>query len=99
MPEKVLSNTQVYDSSLVNNIKDLCTDKAYKKSHSIVYTYNNEKKNLVLMHLLKILGVRWGIGFFSTTIIWNNDNDNKQSNHLDNNDRDIVLYYTDRKHG
>lgn len=57
MFEEVLSSTQVFNSSFVNNIKDPCTDKAYIKNRSVLYTYKNEKKNLILMHLSKILEV------------------------------------------
>ncbi len=39
MPEQVSSSTQIFNSSLVDNIKDLGTDK-------IVYTYNDKKKNV-----------------------------------------------------
>lgn len=52
--EEVLSSRPVFNSSLVNNIKDLCTNKAYKKSCPVLHTYNNEKKNLILMYLSKI---------------------------------------------
>lgn len=42
---------------LVHNIKDLHIDKLYKKSWPVLYIYNNLKKDFVLMHLSKILGV------------------------------------------
>lgn len=57
MPEEVPSNTQVFNSCFVDDIKDLCIDKADEKSCSVVYAYNDEKKNLVLMHLPKIPGI------------------------------------------
>lgn len=60
----------------MNNIKDLCTIKANKKIYLIGYIYNNNKKNLILMHLLKILEVSQNISFCFVAIIWNNDNNN-----------------------
>ncbi len=60
MPKQILSSIQVFNSSLVDNIKDTCTDKAYKKNRPVVHAYNDEKKNLknlVLIHLPKIPGV------------------------------------------
>lgn len=53
----VLNSTQVFHFSLVDNIKDLCNDKACKKSCLVAHIYNNEKENRVLMHLPKILEV------------------------------------------
>ncbi len=37
MPKQVSSNNQVFNSSFVENIKDLYTDKAYIKNRPIVY--------------------------------------------------------------
>ena len=48
--EKVLSNTQVFNSGFVNEIKDPCIDKAHKKSRLVVETYN-DNKNLMLTWL------------------------------------------------
>ncbi len=79
MLEEVLSSTQVFNSSLVDNIKDPCTDKAYEKNRPVMHTYNDEKKNLenlVLIHLPKIPKVNQGIGFCLAAIIRDNDNDN-----------------------
>ena len=76
MPEEIQSSTQVFNSHFVNDIKDPYTDKAYKKSCLVVHTYNNKKKNLVLMHLPKIPEVSQGIGSYLAAIIQNNDNDN-----------------------
>ena len=90
IPEEVLSNTQVFNSSLVDNIKDPCTNKVYEKSRPVVHAYNDEKKNLVLMHLPKIPGVRQGIGSCLTAIIRDDDNDDEQGNHSDNDDGDIA---------
>ena len=42
--EKIPSDIQVFDPYLVNEIKDLCTDKAYDKSYLVMQTHNNEKK-------------------------------------------------------
>lgn len=57
-------------------MKDLCNDKAYEKSCPVVYTYHNKKKNLVLMHSLKIPRVSQSIGSYLTAIIQNNNNNN-----------------------
>ena len=76
MPGEVFSSIQVFNSHFVDNIKDLYTDKADKKSCPIVHAYNNKKKNLMLMHLSKILGVRQDISSCFASIIWKNDNDN-----------------------
>lgn len=76
IPEEVPSSTQVFNSCFVDEIKDPYTDKAYKKSYLVVYTYNNKKKNLVLMHLSKILDINQGIGSYLASIIQYNDNDN-----------------------
>lgn len=66
---EILKNTQVFNSSLVNNIKDLYIDKAYKKNRLVMHTYNNEKKNLVLMHLPKIPRVNQSISSCFAVII------------------------------
>lgn len=36
--EEVSSSIQVLNSSFINNIKDLWTDKAYENSHPIIHT-------------------------------------------------------------
>lgn len=46
MPEEVSNNTQIFNSSLVDNISDPCIDKAYEKSCPVVHAYNNKKKIL-----------------------------------------------------
>lgn len=74
--EEVLNSTQVFNFCFINDIKDLYTDKANKKSHPVVHIYNDEKKNLVLIHSPKILGVSQGIGFCLTVIMQDNDNNN-----------------------
>lgn len=76
MLEKVLSNIQVFNSYFVNKIKNLYTDKVYKKSCPVIYTYNNGKKNLVLIYLPKISRVSYSIVSCLTTIFQNNNNDN-----------------------
>ncbi len=79
MPEQVPSSTQVFNSSLVNDIKDPCTDKAYEKNRLVVHAYNDEKKNLknlVLIYLPKIPEVSQSISFCLAAIIWDDDNDN-----------------------
>ena len=68
-PEEIPSNTQVFNSSLVDNIKDLCTNK-------VVHAYNDKKKNLVLMHSPKIPGFSQGIGSCLPAIIRDDDNNN-----------------------
>ncbi len=76
MPEKIPSRIQVFNSSLVDNIKNLYTDKAYKKNRPVVHIYNNKKKNFVLIHLSKILEVNQDIGSCLADIIQDNDNNN-----------------------
>ncbi len=98
-PEEVPSSTQVFDSRFVDDIKDPCTDKAYEKSRPVVHVYNDEKKNLVLIHLPKIPGVRQSIGSCFAAIIRDDDNDNEQGDHSDSDDGDIAQYYTDWKDG
>ena len=46
-----MSNTQIFDPCLAEEIKDPCTDKAYNKSRPVMQAYNNEKENLVLTQL------------------------------------------------
>lgn len=55
MLEKIISIIQIFNSSLINNIKNLYIDKFFKKNRLVVYIYNNEKKNLMLMYSSKIL--------------------------------------------
>ena len=69
MPKENQKNTQVFNFHFINSIKDLYTNKAYEKSCLVMHTYNNRKKNLVLMHSLKILGVSQGIDSCLTAII------------------------------
>ena len=76
MPEEVSSSTQVFNSSLVDNIKDPCNDKVYEKSRPVVHTYNDEKKNLMLMHSPKIPEVSQGISSCLAAIMRDDDNDN-----------------------
>ena len=54
MLKKILSNTQVFNSCFDDHIKDLYTNKANKKNCLIVHTYNNKKKNIMLMDLSNI---------------------------------------------
>lgn len=44
MPKKVPNSTQIFNSSLVNNIKDLYIDQVYKKNCLVMHNYNNRKK-------------------------------------------------------
>ena len=76
MFKEVLSSIQIFNFNLVDNIKTLCNDKAYKKSHLVVHTYNDEKKNLVLMYSSKILEVSQGIDSCLVAIIQDNNNNN-----------------------
>ena len=66
----------MFDSCFVNDIKDPYTDKAYEKNRSVMHAYNNEKKNLVLMHSPKITRVSQSISSYFTAIIRDNDNNN-----------------------
>lgn len=77
IPEEILSTIQVLNSSLVDNIKDLYTDKAYEKNCPVLHIYNNEKENVMLIFLPKILRVNQDTGSCFTTIIQNNNNNNQ----------------------
>lgn len=59
----------------------------------MVYTYNNKKKNFILMYLPKIPRVKQDIAdpCFVVIILTNNYND-KQDNHLDNNENNVLQY-------
>lgn len=47
--------SEIYD--ILDNIKNICTDKAYKKSCPVIHTYNDGKQNLMLLlYSLIILG-------------------------------------------
>lgn len=74
--EEVLSKIQVFNSSWVYNIKNSYINKAYEKNYLIVYSYNDEKNNLMLIHLLKISWVNQVISFGLFAIIWVDDNNN-----------------------
>lgn len=67
--EVIPSSTQVFNSCFVDYIKDLYTDKANEKSCPVVHTYNNKKKKLMLMHLLKAPKISQVISFYLTAII------------------------------
>ena len=75
MPEEIQSSTKVFNSYFDNDIKDLYTDKAYEKSRLVMHTYNDKKKNLVLMHSPKISKVSQSISSCFAAIIRDNDND------------------------
>lgn len=68
-PEEVSSSLQVFDSCFINEIKDLCIDKAYKKSCPNMHAYNDDEKNLVLMYSPKIPRVSQGISSYLAAII------------------------------
>lgn len=76
MPEKVKSSTQVFKSHFVNNKKDSYINKIYKKSHLVIYTYNDTKNNLIIIHSSKIPKISKGIGFCFAVIILDHKNDN-----------------------
>lgn len=76
MPKGIPSSTKVFDSYFVNKIKNLCIDKVYEKCCPVIHTYNNGKKNLMLMHSPKILRVSHGISFCFFAIIQDHDNNN-----------------------
>ena len=44
----VLSNTRIFNSQIVDKIKNAGIDKTYKKSWLVVQAYNDQKKDLVL---------------------------------------------------
>ena len=68
-PEKVPSSSQVFDFRFVDEIKDPCIDKAYEKSCPVIPAYNDEEKNLMLIHSPKIPGVSQGICSYLAAII------------------------------
>ena len=76
MPKEVPSNIQVFNSYFVDNIKDPCIDKADEKSRPVVNIYNDEKKNLMLIHSSKIPEVRQSIGSCLAAIFQADDNNN-----------------------
>lgn len=57
MPKKVPSNIKIFNLYFVKDINNLYPNKAYKKCHLIMCSYNDEKKIHVLMYLSKLLGV------------------------------------------
>lgn len=76
MSKKVPSNTNIYYSCFLDEIKYLCLDKVNKKDCLILYIVNN-KKNLMLIYLSKILRVDKYISHCQSAIIWDNDNNDK----------------------
>ena len=75
-PQKIPSSLQVFDFHFVDEIKNPYIDKVYKKSRPIIHVYNDEEKNLILIHSPKILGVSQGISSYLAAIIQDDDNDN-----------------------
>ena len=51
MLEEVPNSTQVFNSCFIDEIKDLCTNKAYEKSCLVVQADNDKDKNLELTKL------------------------------------------------
>lgn len=47
--DSILSNAQIFNSCFVNKIKNLGTNKMYKKSQLVIQAYNNKEKDLTLM--------------------------------------------------
>lgn len=76
MLEKDSSSIQIFNSSFVDDIKDLYINKTNKKSYLVVYTYNDKKKIFVLVHLLIILKVSQNISSYLAIFIQNNCNNN-----------------------
>lgn len=76
MLEKDSSSIQIFNSSFVDDIKDLYINKTNKKSYLVVYTYNDKKKFFVLVHLLIILKVSQNISSYLAIFIQNNCNNN-----------------------
>ena len=50
-PEKVLNSTQVFNFRFVDEIKDPCTNKVYKKTRLVLQVDNDKDKNLELTKL------------------------------------------------
>lgn len=46
MPKKILYSTKGFNFYFLDNIRDPCINKTYKRTCSIMYTYNNKKKIL-----------------------------------------------------
>lgn len=69
IPDKIPENIQVFNFYFVDNIKDLCTDKANKKSWLFINANNDKKKNFMLMHSSKISEVSHSNGFYLDAII------------------------------
>lgn len=44
MSEEIKNSIQSYNSYFLDDEKDLCTNKAYKKCHLVIHTYNDKKK-------------------------------------------------------
>ena len=41
--KKIPSHTQIFNSNLISNTKNLCTNQAYKKNRPVVHAYNKKK--------------------------------------------------------
>ena len=74
--EKIPSSSQVFNFCFVDEIKDPCINKTYKKSRPVMHTYNDDEKNLMLIHSPKIPRVSQDIGSYLAAIIQDDDNDN-----------------------
>lgn len=67
--EEVFNNKQVFHFCFIDNKIDLYTNKVYKKIYLVIHTYNNRKKNLVLIYLSKIPTINQTIIFCFVSII------------------------------
>lgn len=52
--EEIMSSIESFNSCFFDDIKDPYIDKVHERRRSIVHTYNDEKKNIVLEHSPKI---------------------------------------------
>lgn len=57
MPKVISNNILAFNFRFMNNIKNLYIEKAFKKNCIVVYIYNNNNKNFIILYLLKLSGV------------------------------------------
>lgn len=72
--EDIPSNTQIFNSYFVDEMKNSGTDKAYEKSQLVVQAYNNKEKDLVLTQSSIIQQVSQCLIVCLATIFQNNNN-------------------------
>lgn len=75
-PEEIPSNTQVFNSRFVDEIRNSGTNKAYEKSRLIVQVCNDKDKNLVLTQSTIIQRVSQRLVVCLAAILQDNDNGN-----------------------